>query len=116
MTFTYDTTTSVGRLRLAIGDTVEDDAEFTDAELEVLIDVAGSWQAAAVMGCDSLIAKYAKLVDITLGPRKEALGQIVEHYKTLRAHLAQGVGGTIQTEDLTFSWTEEESSDSEYAT
>lgn len=114
MTFTYDTSTDIGKLRLAIADTSEDDAEFTDEELQVFIDLAGSWSAAAILAVDALIAKYAKLVSLTVGPRREEYGQIVEHYRVLRANLVSGVAGeagAIDQEDLTFSWVEEDDED-----
>lgn len=108
MTATYDLSTDVGKVRLAIQDTDTSDAEFTDEEIEVFVDTGGSWQQGALLAVDSLIAKYAKKVNFALGPRREDLGQIVEHYKLLREHLASGLGGAILTEDLTFSWIEED--------
>lgn len=116
MTTTYDLSTNVGKLRLAIADKDVTDAEFTDEELDVLIDQGGSWQQGAILAVDTLIAKYAKKVSFALGPRREELGQIVEHYRALRDNLASGLAGEIQTEDLTFSWIEEDSSaDTEYS-
>lgn len=117
MTATYDLTTDVGRLRLAIGDTDTANAMFSDEELQVFITAAGSWEQAALMAVDGLIAKYAQLVTFALGPRKEALSDIVDHYQALRTNLAAGLAGFIGTDDLSFSWTEEavSSSTTEYA-
>lgn len=115
MTTTYDTTTNVGKVRLAIQDNDVTDAEFTDEELEVFISVGGSWQQGALLAVDALIAKYAKKVTFALGPRRENLSDIVDHYKTLRANLERGLAGEMLTEDLTFSWTEESDSDTEYS-
>lgn len=49
MAFTYDPTTSRGRVRLLVRDTVEADAIFTDAEVDALLSLSGSdvWLAAA---------------------------------------------------------------------
>jgi len=115
MTKTYDLDTNVGKVRLAIQDTDVTDAEFSDEELEVLISTGGSWQQGALLAVDALIAKYAKRVTFALGPRREQLSDIVDHYKTLRGNLERGLAGEILSEDLTFSWTEEESSDTEYS-
>lgn len=116
MTTTYDLSTDVGKLRLAIADTDVTDAEFSDEELDVLIAQGGSWQQGAILAVDVLIARYSKQVSFTLGPRREELGQIVEHYRALRDNLAAGLAGEILTEDLTFSWVEEDTSaDSEYS-
>lgn len=114
---TYDVTTDIGKLRLAIGDTMVSIAEFTDEELAVFISAGGSWQQGALLAVDSLIAKYAKKVNFSLGPRSEQLGQIVEHYKTLRENLERGLGGEIVTEALTFSWIEggDDSAETEYS-
>jgi len=112
VTFTYDLTTDIGKLRLAIQDTDSADYEFTDEELQVFIDAGGSYQAGAILAVDGLIAKYAKKVNLAVGPRREDLGQIVEHYKSLKAALVGGIAGAagaIAEEDLTFSWVEEAS-------
>lgn len=115
MTTTYDTDTDVGKVRLAIADTDTTDAEFTDEEIEVFISAGGSWQQGCLLAVDALIAKYAKKVTFALGPRREQLSDIVDHYKALRSNLESGLGGEILTEDLTFSWTEEDTSDTEYS-
>jgi hypothetical protein len=39
MSFTYDTSTNIGKVRLLISDTVEATAHFTDEELQVFLDL-----------------------------------------------------------------------------
>ena len=115
MTATYDLDTNVGKVRLAIQDTDVTDAEFTDEEIEIFVSTGGTWQQGTLLAVDALIAKYARKVNFALGPRREQLSDIVEHYNALRASLERGLAGEILTEDLTFSWTEEETSDTEYS-
>jgi hypothetical protein len=42
MTFTYDPTTSIGKVRMLIPDRVEDNAIFSDEEIEALLSMNGS--------------------------------------------------------------------------
>jgi hypothetical protein len=116
MTFTYVVTTDLGKLRLILGDTGSASAEFSDEEMNAFIAMAGTWQQAAIMGCDALIAKYARLVNLTLGPRSESYSDIVAHYKDLKASLLAGggVAAQITTEGLTFSWNEDDDDDTDY--
>jgi hypothetical protein len=110
MTCTYDLTANLGKLRLAIGDTDCTDAEFSDEELQVLLDISDSWQEAALRACDFAIAKYAKSsTDMRMGPRSESRSQRVEHWRALKADLAESFDITLLrslgSEDLAFSWT-----------
>lgn len=78
--FSYDLTTSVGMLRLEIGDEVFESGvkpngdNFTDAELEYFLAQEGSTVGrAAARACEVLSRAYAGLVDLTVGPRRETL-------------------------------------------
>jgi hypothetical protein len=90
MAFTYvgDLSTDLDNVRFTIGDTVENSgpkpnsANFTDAELNGLISREGSWQRAVAGAFEALAGYYAPQVDIALGPRREAMSQAAESYKS----------------------------------
>lgn len=118
MSCTYDLTTDVGRVRLAIGDTDCTAAQLSDEEIEALLDLVDTWQEAALRAIDTLIAKYAvSRYDIRMGPRSESRSQVIENLKALKAYLAESYGldaamlSALGSEDLTFSWDEEEEED-----
>ena len=119
MTCTYDVTTDIGLVRMAIGDTDCTTAQLSDEEITALLALVDTWQEAALRAVDTLIAKYAmSSYDIRLGPRSESRGQRIENLKALKAYLAQsyGIEGTalvspLTSEGLTFSWNEEADGD-----
>ena len=62
MTTTYDITTTVGQVRLIIGDTdvhPGSDAVFSDEELTYFYSIGGSVSIAAAMAAEAWAAKYA---------------------------------------------------------
>ena len=59
----YDITTTVGQIRLLIGDTNEADEVFTDAEITYFYTTAGSVYGAAAMAARAWAAKYATNAD-----------------------------------------------------
>lgn len=68
MTFTYDVATSLGRVRLEIGDTDSNAALFSDEEIEVyLTDNNDNVLATAADLCDALATRYALKADTTIG-------------------------------------------------
>jgi hypothetical protein len=88
MTFTYLGTlaTDLDKVRFYIGDTTEnagpqpDSSNFTDEELNGIIGIEGSWQRSVAGAFEVLAALYGPQVDITLGPRKEAMSQAQKSY------------------------------------
>jgi hypothetical protein len=119
MSCTYDVTTDIGLIRMAIGDTDCTTAQLSDEEIMALLALVDTWQEAALRAVDTLIARYAMAsYDMRLGPRAESLSQRIENLKALRAFLAgsYGLEGTallssLGSEDLAFSWNEEEEED-----
>ena len=59
MSFSYILTTDIGKVRLLINDTVALTAHFTDEEIQVFLDLAGSVYGAAAMACQSWAASLA---------------------------------------------------------
>jgi len=58
--FTYDLTTTRGKVRLALADTVEAEAVFTDAEIDYLISEGGAVDGAALAGLRILLVDRAR--------------------------------------------------------
>jgi hypothetical protein len=95
MTFTYLGTlaTDLDKVRFHVGDTSSatgagvrpDGTNFTDEELTGLLSVEGSWGRAVAGAFATLAGLFAQQVDITLGPRREALSQAAERYSALSA-------------------------------
>ncbi len=63
MAATYDLTTSVGQIRLMIGDTLLAEAVFTDEELTYFIGASTSLYMAAASVLEAWIAKYTTNAD-----------------------------------------------------
>jgi hypothetical protein len=64
--FTYDTATTIGKVRLFSTDTVADDFVFSDPELQVFLDTfSGSPMMAAAFALDLIAADAAKVAVIT---------------------------------------------------
>lgn len=86
MSFSYDLTTSVGQMRLALGDTTSgtgvrpDGSNFSDDELEYFINAESSLDLAMARACDVLATQWTTVADLQVGPRREALGAIAERY------------------------------------
>jgi len=72
MSFTYDLTTDIGKIRLEIGDASSVTGEgikpsgdnFTDEELQTFLDAAGTWPRAAVRALRVAATMYAKRATI----------------------------------------------------
>ena len=60
MAFTYDLTTSIGKVRLTIGDTVAAEAHFTDEELQVFLADGETVNAAAGLALTAWAAALAR--------------------------------------------------------
>lgn len=100
MSFTYDVSTDVGKVRIALGDTVEgsgvrpDGSNLGDEEIEYFLAVEeSSVDGATARACEVLATQWANVADLTVGPRSEKLGQVAERYgeraKAIRSATAQ---------------------------
>lgn len=111
MTFTYvgDLSTDLDKVRFHIQDTVSgsgpkpSDGNFTDEELDGLLDGVDSWTKAVAEAFKALSAAWSGYVDISAGPRRESLSQIAERY----AKLAVEWGGeTLEAGYMTMDFVE----------
>jgi len=93
VTFTYLGTlaTDLDKVRFYVGDTSSatgagvkpGGTNFTDEEFSGLLVVEGSVGRAVAGAFETLAGLFARQVDFTLGPRREALSQAAERYTKL---------------------------------
>jgi hypothetical protein len=87
ITYVGDLSTDRDKVRFYLQDTVEDsgpkpgEGNFTDAEVDGLVNLEGSWQRAVAAGLEALAVAWARYADLTVGPRKEALSQVAKRYQ-----------------------------------
>lgn len=98
--FTYDLTTAVGKIRLEIGDETEgagakpDGGNFTDEELEYFYSQeSSSVGRATARACEVLARQYARMCDISVGPRRESLSQAAKAFADRAKELRKQYGG-----------------------
>jgi hypothetical protein len=101
MTFTYDLSTDVGKLRLLIGDTVEDAGalpqgrNFGDHELTFFLTEADNdLKLAEASATEVLAASWSKVADTTMGPLKESLSDVAKAFERRAQVLRAQYGGT----------------------
>ncbi len=81
--------TDLDRVRFHLGDKVAGagplplDANFTDAELEGLITLEGSWQRAVAAGYEALQSAWAKHTTFTAGEQSDNQSDIAKQYEVL---------------------------------
>lgn len=113
MTFTYDTATDIGQVRLELGDEVSGNgvkptgANLTDEELQVWLTREGSVMRAVAAACEALSRAWSRMASTTVGSRSEQLQSVAAQYaeraKTLRA---QHGGGTSGVSTVSFKRTD----------
>lgn len=91
MPYSGDPSTSPNdELRFILGDTDPNNPLFTDEEIQYMLDTAGSVYGAALLGCNSLIARYAGEVSRTIGSLSVSASDKMKHYITLRDTIKSG--------------------------
>lgn len=87
MSFTYDLTTDIGKVRLALGDTTDgsgprpDGSNFEDEELDTFLVLEDDdVELATARALEVLAIQWASRADLQVGPRKESLSQIAARY------------------------------------
>lgn len=76
-------------VRFLLGDTIEGDFLFGDAEIDGLLTLKGNVYAAAVVGAESLAARFSRLCDEEVGDVKAKLSQRARAYRELATKLRQ---------------------------
>lgn len=95
MTWTFNETlsTDLDRLRFLIGDTDATDQQLQDEALTFLLTEEGGLYPAAAAACRSLVAHYARRVDVSNAGASLAASQRVEHYTRLSLQYARRSAG-----------------------
>jgi hypothetical protein len=104
MTYTYDTTTSIGKMRMIIQDKDEQNVFFQDEELQAFLDMASDVRRAAADALESMASNQAMVLKVvrtlSLSTDGAATARALrEHAKSLRdqADLADaGDGGLFE--------------------
>jgi hypothetical protein len=84
MAFTWNgdpAASTLEEIRWHIGDIVEANAKFTDAEINYAYDEEGTVLGAAALLCEQLAATYAESVSRALGPLRVELSNLMEQYE-----------------------------------
>lgn len=85
-TYTGDLLTDLDRVRFNIGDTVEDagpkpeDGNFTDAEINGLVTIEGSWQRAVAAAFETLASLWARHTNFTAEGMSASQSDIAKQY------------------------------------
>lgn len=86
MVWTYTdspATSTSDELRFYIGDTDANDQQLTDAEVAFLLASYGGAKNGAIAACTMLAAKYARMVDRTIGALSISASQKSKAYQSL---------------------------------
>jgi hypothetical protein len=67
MTYSYDPTTDLGRMRRTIPDRVEATALFSDEELQSFLDDEGDWRRATASALETIASDAAMLISMSAG-------------------------------------------------
>ena len=97
MTWTFDDSlgTSRDRVRLELGDTSSADQQLSDEAIDMSLVQRSKVLSAAILCCDWVIAKYARLVSQGVGSVNVSYSDRLAHYQTLKANLRLRAGAGL---------------------
>jgi hypothetical protein len=108
MSFTYDMSSAIGKLRLQIADRTlgagpwPDSSNFSDEELTELLAEEGSQGRAQAAVAEVLAAAWGTIADISEGPLHISRGKTASSFLTLSERLRLMYGGGFQTYSVSF--------------
>ena len=100
MTFTYTVGTNLGNVRMALGDTVSgtgvlpSGANFTDEEINEIVDVEGTWQKAVAHLCEILANRWATSVNFSADGVSVSRSDVARTWREMAAVWRANYGGT----------------------
>ena len=104
MSFTYDLTTNIGKVRLLIPDNEETAYDIEDAEITYfLTEVGSNVNAAAIRACKWLARKYAKQATFTADGLNVQLTQRAQAFAERAAELESDLNGGMSSAAITRS-------------
>lgn len=99
MSFTYDLTTDIGKIRMELGDETfgsgvkPDNSNFSDEEIQVILDREGVLMRAVAGLCENLANRWNNVADTQVGSRRVSLGQVSQKWSGRAAALRKQYGG-----------------------
>jgi len=87
-------TSDIDAVRFEMGDTLIEDQQFQNEEIQHIINESGGIYSAAVRCCEILTLKYARQADVQLGPQKIYASQRSLAYKDLAARMRARLVGS----------------------
>lgn len=102
MSFSYRPDNDLGRLRLAIGDTIADGGprperrNYSDEELGVILAEGATWRAAVPVVLRLLSREWANMADISIGEYSQRYGAIAERYMRAAREAEDALSATGQ--------------------
>jgi len=103
MTFTYTVGTNLGNVRMALGDTVSgtgvlpSGANFTDEEINEIVDTEGTWQKAVAHLCEILANRWATSVNFSADGVSVSRSDVARAWKEQAAMWRGNYGGMHST-------------------
>jgi len=99
MSWTYDTSlpNDRDRVRLLIGDTLTQDQQLSDEELDAMLEIYGATISTAIAACRALAAKYARYADKWVGDLKILASQKSRAYFKLAEELQSAGSSALGT-------------------
>lgn len=117
MSFNYNLSTAVGRVRFLIGDTVAGQGclpgkvNFQDEEIQLLIDREPSDDSAAAGGCEVAATAWSKMPDSqSTGPINTSYGQW-KHFEGRAIALRAGIRQVLSAGTLTLGFAQTDDGD-----
>ena len=99
MAFTYDTSTDRGKVRFAIGDTVDEtarDESLTDAEVDLILASYTDLHQAAIIACRRLMARLRKKITFSAGAVSAQMREKLDGLKETLESLKDEASGHSQ--------------------
>jgi len=100
VSFTVNLGTSIGQVRILVGDDQEgkgplpDGANFSDDQIGFFLSQEDNDPGrAAALTCENLATRYSVLVDIAIGPRRESLSQAAKAFREQAVEMRDKYGG-----------------------
>ena len=100
MAFTYDLSTNVGKIRLELGDTIQNsgirpnNGNLSDEELQYWYDRELNVMRAVAAACEALARMWSTAASISIGPHSESLSDVAEAWDKRAKLLRQQYGDT----------------------
>lgn len=99
MTFTYDLSTDIGRVRRTIPDKDEDEAFWTDEDLQSFIDDEGNWRLASAACLEAMASDSAMVLQVIQVQDLHVDGTQAAKLLLQRAKLIRELAFTLDTAD-----------------